>query len=283
MVAFSIFWVSIYWYGVFYFIAFLAWYLFFLFLKRYSFFESYAPGFYRLLKNSPEDIILYTVLGLLVWGRLGHIFIYDFGYYLHNPLHIFAVWEGGMSFIWGILWVVVSLFFIVRKYSFSLRDFFLLTDLLILPTSLWISIWRIGNFLNQELYGRLVSDVFVNLSSSLVSFLSYVHIFHIYDRVDWFLRINTNFLASFLEGIIIFIFSSIVLFISLKKKRRTIGFLSSFFLIWYSMVRFFLEYLRMDSQSEYIAFLTKSQWFFVFFFFVGIFFIYRSLRSSYMK
>ncbi|HCY20996.1 TPA: hypothetical protein DIC40_04000 [Patescibacteria group bacterium] len=98
------------------------------------------------------------------------------------------------------------------------------------------------------------------------------------------MRINTNFLASFFEGFVVLLFSSIVLFVSLKKNRRTIGFLSSFFLVWYSFVRFFLEYLRMDSQSEYVAFLTKSQRFFVLFFIIGIFLMYRSLKkSSYMK
>lgn len=284
MVAFSLFWISIYWYGIFYFLAFLAGYLFFMYIKRYSFFEKYAPGFYSLLQKSPEDIVLYTVLWLLVWWRLGHIFIYDFSYYLEHPLRVFAIWEGWMSFIGGILWVITALLFIIRKYKFSFRDFWTLADLLILPTSFGIMFWRIGNFLNQELYGRLVTDVFPSLWSHIVSFFSYIHLFYIYDRVDWFLRINTNFLASFFEGFVVLLFSSIVLFVSLKKNRRTIGFLSSFFLVWYSFVRFFLEYLRMDSQSEYVAFLTKSQRFFVLFFIIGIFLMYRSLKkSSYMK
>lgn len=285
MVAFSLFWISIYWYGIFYFLAFLFGYVYFLFIKRYSFFEKYAPNLYRLLKKSPEDIILYSILWILIWWRLWHILIYDFSYYFHNPLHIFALWEWGMSFIGGILWVVFVLFFVLRKYSFSFRDFFVLTDLLILPTWFWIMLWRIGNFLNQELYGRLVSDVFPWLSSSMISFLSRLWLFHIYDRVDWFLRVNTNFLASFLEWCVVLLISLFILCIWLKKKKRTIGFLSSFFLVWYSFIRFFLEYLRMDSQSEYIFFLTKSQRFFVLFFLIGIVFLITSLQKkhSYIK
>lgn len=284
MVAFSLFWFPIYWYGIFYFLAFLVGYLFLLYLKRYDFLKNYAPGFYNLLKTSPEDIILYTILWLLVWGRLWHIFIYDFAYYIEHPLRIFAIWEGGMSFIGGLLWVIAALLFIIRKYNFSSRDFWILADSLILPTSFGIMFWRIGNFLNQELYGRLVSDAFPSLSSGTISSFSRLNLFYIYDRVDWFLRINTNFLASFFEWFVVLLISFIVLLISFKKKKRTIGFLSSFFLIWYSFIRFFLEYLRMDSQSEYVAFLTKSQRFFVFFFIIGIFLMYRSLfYSRYMK
>lgn len=280
MVAFSLFWISVYRYGIFYFTTFLFWYLFLLFIRRYAFFGKYAPNLYKLLNKEPEDVVLYSVLWIIVWGRLWHIFIYDFAYYLDNPLNIFAIWEWWMSFIGGIIWVLISLFFIFRKYKFSFRDFFVLTDLLILPVGFWIMLWRIGNFLNQELYGRLVSDVFSNLSLSVVDLFSRFNLFYVYDNVDWFLRINTNFLASFFEWFIVFVVSLVVLFSSINKNKRKTGFLSSFFIVWYSFVRFFLEYFRMDSQSEYISFFTKSQWFFVVFFLVWIFVMYSSLRSS---
>ncbi len=284
MIAFSFFWISIYWYGIFYFLTFVLWYLFFLFIRKYSFFEKYAPNFYILLKKSPEDIILYSVLWIIIWGRLWHVLIYDFSYYLVNPLKIFAIWEWWMSFIWGILWVLISLLFVFRKYKFSFNDFFVLTDFLILPVGFWIMLWRIWNFLNQELYGRLVSDVFPNITSSVLNLFSYLNLFYIYDSVDWFFRINTNFLASFFEWFIVFVISIVVFFVLIKKKRRIIGLLSSFFVIWYSFVRFFLEYFRMDSQSEYFGFFTKSQWFFVVFFVVWVLFLYRFFRkSNYIK
>ncbi|MDD3262759.1 MAG: prolipoprotein diacylglyceryl transferase [Candidatus Absconditabacteria bacterium] len=259
---------------------FLFGYLFLLFVRKYSFFEKYAPNLYNLLNKDPEDIILYSVLGIIVGGRLGHIFIYDFAYYLESPLKVFAIWEGGMSFIGGIIGVLISLLFIFRKYGFSFRDLIVLTDLIILPVGFGVMLGRIGNFLNQELYGRLVSDVFTNISLSVVDILSHFNLFYVYDSIDGFLRINTNFLASFFEGFVVFVVSLVVLSVSIKKKKRKTGFLSSFFIVWYSFVRFFLEYLRMDSQSEYVAFFTKSQWFFVIFFLIGIFIMYRSLKSS---
>jgi prolipoprotein diacylglyceryltransferase len=168
---------------------------------------------------------------------------------------------------------------LARKYHFSFRDFFLLWDLLVVPASFGISLWRIWNFLNQELYGRLVSDVFPAISSSFIHFFSSLDLFYVYERVDWLLRINTNFLASFFEWILLFIWSWFVLYLFFKKKSWTIGLLSSLFLSWYSLIRFLLEYLRMDSQGEFVWFFTKSQRFFLFFFFVWCLLFYRSIKS----
>lgn len=280
MVAFSLFWLPVYWYWIFYFLAFTFWYFFFLFVgRKYTFLERVASNLYWLLRKSPEDILLYVILWLLIGGRLGHIFIYDFSYYLQYPLKVFSFWEWGMSFIGGIIWVVLALLLLARKYHFSFRDFFLLWDLLIVPTSFGIFLWRIGNFLNQELYGRLVSDVFPSISSSLIHFFSSLNIFYIYERIDWLLRINTNFLASFFEWFFLFVLWWILLYFFLKKKSWTIGLLSSLFLSWYSLVRFLLEYLRMDSQSEYVWFFTKSQRFFLLFFIIWCFIFFRSIKS----
>lgn len=283
MIAFSFFGLNIYWYGIFYFISFLFGYLFFLSIKKYSFIEKYAPNFYILLKKSPEDIVLYAVLWILIWGRLGHIFIYDFSYYFQNPINVFYLWEWGMSFIGGVLWVVVLLFFLLRKYRFSWKDFFVLTDLLIVPTWFWIMLWRIGNFLNQELYGRLVSDVFPNLSLWIIDFFSNIRVFTVYYSIDDFLRINTNFLSSFFEWFIVFAFSLVFVNCFIKNKKRKIWFISSFFILWYSLVRFIFEYLRMDSQMEFVWLLTKSQRFFSSFFLIGIVVMMFFYRKNYIK
>ncbi len=283
MIAFSVFGFNVYWYGIFYLISFVFGYLIFLLLKRHLFIENYAKNFYLLLKKSPEDIILYVVLWVFVWGRLWHIFIYDFAYYIQNPIRVFFFWEGGMSFIGGIVWVFLFLLFLFRRYNFSWKDFFVLTDSLIISTWFWIMLWRIGNFLNQELYGRLVIDVFPNLSSTIVDFFSKIGVFYIYDRVDWYLRVNTNLLSSFFEWFIIFSVSFCVLFYYLRNKKRRIWFLTSFFVVWYSFIRFLFEYLRMDSQSEFVWFFTKSQRFFLFFLVFWILMLFVSLKKRYIK
>lgn len=283
MEAFSLFWISIYWYGIFYFLAFSFWYLFLLFIKRKWFLKKYSSKLSFLLEKSPEDIILFIVLGVLVWWRLWDVFIYNFSYYFHNPLHVFYIWEWGMSFIGWIIWVIISLFFFLYRKWFSLKDFLILTDILIIPTSFWIMIWRIGNYLNQELYGRLVYDIFPSISNYLVDFFSRISLFHVYDKIDNNLRINTNFLSSFFEWFLILVISSYILFWFIKRKYWKPGFISAFFLMFYSFVRFVLEYIRMDSQSEYISLFTKSQWFFLLFFLVWICFMIVSYIKNYIK
>lgn len=283
MEAFSFFWVSIYWYGIFYFLAFSFWYLFLLFVKRKWLLVKYSLKLSSLLDKSSEDIILFIVLGVLVWWRLWDVFIYNFSYYYHYPLHVFYIWEWGMSFIGWIIWVVLSLFFFLYKKKFSFKDFLILTDILIIPTSFWIMLWRIGNYLNQELYGRLVYDIFPSISNRAVDFFSSISLFHVYGKIDNNLRINTNFLSSFFEWFVILVVSSSMFFYFIKRKYWKPWFISAFFLMFYSFVRFVLEYIRMDSQSEYISLFTKSQWFFLLFFLVWICFMILSYRKNYIK
>ncbi len=282
MVAFSLFWISVYWYGIFYFLTFIFWYIFFYFLKKYSFLKNYAPSLYNFIAKHPEDLLLYVILGVLIWWRLGHIFIYDFSYYLANPLHIFFVWEWGMSFIWWIIWVLLILLFVSYKNKFSFVDFFVLGDILVLPATFGIMIWRIGNFLNQELYGRLVYDVFPSLSYRFIDFFSSIHVFHVYDNIDNSIRINTNFLSSFFEWFFLLVVTSFILFSFLKNKFWKPWLISLLFLFLYSLIRFLMEYLRADSQLEYIGFFTKSQWFFLIFILLSVC-LFLSLRRRYIK
>ena len=96
-----------------------------------------------------------------------------------------------------------------------------------------------------------------------------------YPAVDEFLRINTNFLSMFFEGFAILVVTLSIMYHWIKNKRYRTGQIAGIFLVMYSAIRFVLEYLRADSQEEFIGMLTKSQWFFVFFFLLGIFFLLR--------
>ena len=68
------------------------------------------------LKEKFDDYITYIILGIIVGGRLGYVFFYNFDYYLNNLIDIFKIWEGGMSFHGGLVGVViVSLLFAKKK------------------------------------------------------------------------------------------------------------------------------------------------------------------------
>jgi phosphatidylglycerol:prolipoprotein diacylglycerol transferase len=265
MVAFSIFGFSIYWYGIFYVITFLFAYFFLSLVMKKWVFEYSMPGLHRLLTTSMEDIFFYSVLGVLLGWRLWHIFIYDFAYYLKHPLEMIMVWKWGMSFIWGIVWVVTVLVIFIWKHKISLRDFFALWDVLLIPTAFWIMIGRVGNFLNQELYGIPVSGSFMQQFPHITSYAVKLWLFHVYSRIDQVLRINTNMLSSIFEWGLLFLVLSFVWYRLYMKKTRFPGLLVWIFFVWYSVVRFCFEYIRADSQLEFIGRFTKSQWFFLWF------------------
>ena len=282
MIAFSLWSLHIYWYGIMYLLSFLIWYALLSYgQKRWWYTWTYADS---IIDKDLDGLILALVVWVMLWGRLGHIFIYDFSYFLSYPLKIFALQEGGMSFIGGIVGVVISIslyFSYFAPKSVQKKDVMSVFDAIVPIVPMGIFFGRFGNFLNQELYGRVVPENFRGLWTWMVSFLSDIHIFHIYDQIDKGLRINTNFLSMFLEGFLLSIILWILFFSKVMTKKRNSWQLSAVFLGAYSVVRFFLEYVRQDSQAEFVGIFTRSQWFFVLFFAFSIIgFVLKSKKHA---
>jgi len=282
MIAFSIWPVNIYRYWIFYVIAFLFAYLFFFMLAKKKVFIKY-PKIHLLLEKHLDDFILYSILWVLIWGRLWHILIYDLSYYFYHPNEALQFWKWWMSFIGWMIWVLLSLTIFLRNKKFKKFELIWILDLVLTITPLGIMIWRVWNFLNQELYGIIVPYNFWWLNNEVITLFQKLHIFHVYDQVDTFLRVNTNFLSSFFEGFLLFIVTLLILKKFIKNWIYRIWYITWIFLVWYSVVRFFLEYLRMDSQSEFILYLSKSQWFFVIFFIIWLFFLLRKPQRISIK
>ena len=270
MVAFSIGSVNIYRYGIFYFIAFLVGYVFFHRIAKKNIFWTKFPGVQTFLQENIDDLMLCLFFGVLVWGRLGQVFIYDFQYYLHHPIEIFQVRRGWMSFIWWMLWVTLAFLGLARKKKLKLKEIVLLFDIILAIVPFGIMLGRIGNFLNQELYGVVVSNRLPRLWYPLFSLLNDLNIFHVYSQIDTQLRVNTNFLASFFEGLVLLIITMSIIRTRVKTKAPQPGKIVAVFLIGYSFIRFMLEYLRADAQLEFHGWFSVSQWFFIGFFIVGI-------------
>ncbi|MCX6823975.1 MAG: prolipoprotein diacylglyceryl transferase, partial [candidate division SR1 bacterium] len=205
MIAFSIGSVDIYRYGIFYFIAFLVGYLFFHRIAKKNVFGTKFPRLQTFLQKDIDDLILCIFLGVLLGGRVGHVVIYDLQYYLSHPGEIFQIRRGGMSFIGGIFGVTIALGVLAWKKRFTLKDVLLLGDLIFAILPFGIMIGRIGNYLNQELYGVIVTDRLPRLGYPVFSMLNDLNIFHVYPQIDSFLRLNTNFLSSFFEGLVLLI------------------------------------------------------------------------------
>lgn len=320
MIAFSLWPVHIYRYGIMYLLGFAFGYLGFRYIAKKKYFAIKFPRIQHMLDKQLEDFLIVLFIGVLAGWRLGHVIIYNLQYYLAHPGEIVAFRDGWMSFIGGLFGVVISIlvFWMWNKNrgdmeitywlgdsvednwgdmekinpqsskkispspqkSPSLLNLLVLFDILLLLLPIGIALGRLGNYLNQELYGVLVSDWLPRLGYPLFSILHDLNIFHIYPAVDSFLRVNTNWLALLFEGLVTFVLGLVVFRHQIRRKLWHPWLWSAIFLIRYSFVRFFLEYLRADSQLEYRGPFTISQRFFVIFFILGILFLRRSIRAK---
>ena len=183
--------------------------------------------------NDLDDLIIFGVIGVLVGGRLGYVFVYNPTYYSHHPIEIFSVWQGGMSFHGGLLGVIsaLALFCIFRKNLFFeisfMRRFFSLTDFVapLVPPGLFFG--RIGNFINGELAGRITS----------LDKVPWAMIFPDSGTLDF--RHPSQLYQACGEGIVLFV----ILYVA-DKKKKGLGFTSAIFLIFYGIIRFITEFFR---------------------------------------
>ena len=136
--------IKVSWYGMMYVFGFIASYL----LVRYQM-ERKDFGVSRV---EVENLYFYLIIGLMAGARLGYVLFYDLKMYLSDPLQIFAIWRGGMSFHGGLIGVLIV------GVSFSWRNkksFWKIADLIIVTAPIGLGLGRIGNFINGELYGRV--------------------------------------------------------------------------------------------------------------------------------
>lgn len=253
-----------------YLIGFVLGYLWFKFIAKQKYFATKFPWIQNILDRHIEDFLIVIFAGVLLGGRLGHVIIYNLHYYLTHPAEIIAFRDGGMSFIGGLFGVIIGILAFRKVKKWTSKDLFLLFDILLLILPLGIALGRVGNYLNQELYGVIVTDWLPRLGYPLFSFFQSINIFHVYPTVDSFLRVNTNFLSIFFEWIVIFVVGLFVFRSQLRNKHILPGKISALFLLLYSFFRFFLEYFRADSQLEFKWPFTISQRFFLGFFIVAV-------------
>lgn len=105
-----------------------------------------------LSRDDVADLVFTVAMGIIVGGRTGYILFYNLSYYLTNPLKLFAVWEGGMSFHGGLTGGILAGLYFVRKRNLP---FWALADVCFMAAPVGLGLGRIGNFINGELYGRI--------------------------------------------------------------------------------------------------------------------------------
>jgi phosphatidylglycerol:prolipoprotein diacylglycerol transferase len=200
------------WYGLMYVFGFFASYL----LVRYQM----RRKDFRISKQEVEDLYFYLILGLIIGARLGYILFYDLKMYLADPLEIFAIWHGGMSFHGGLIGVLIVGILFSWKNK---KSFWNIADLIIVTAPIGLGLGRIGNFINGELYGR-VTQVPWGM---------------IFPKGGPFPRHPSQLYESALEGGVLF-----VMLWLLKDKKLPTGGLLALFLSLYGVFRFFVEFFR---------------------------------------
>jgi len=177
-----------------------------------------------------DDLISYIIISIILGGRVGYIIFYNFSYYLNNPVDIFKIWEGGMSFHGALIGIIIGTYFFSNKIK--INSFFFL-DIIASVAPIGIFFGRIANFINSELYGQ-PSDFFWSV---------------IFPKIDMTPRHPSQLYEAILEGIILF---SILLPVVLKKNIR-VGVCSGLFMILYGVFRILTEQFREpDVQVGYI-------------------------------
>ena len=191
---------------------------------------------------------------MIIGGRLGYIIFYNFSYYINNFFDIFKVWEGGMSFHGGLIGIIIASILFTKKHN---QDSFLYMDLVSLVAPIGIFFGRLANFINSELYGTPTDIPWA------VTFI----------QVDNLSRHPSQLYEAILEGIILFI---ILMYFKNKDYLKKPGLISGLFLIFYSLFRFFIEFVRVpDEQLGYLIFkLSMGQIISLIFFVIGIILFY---------
>ncbi len=135
------------WYGFAYVMAFLCGYWLYLWLAKH--------GYAEIPPEKVGDFITWGALfGVLIGGRLGYVLFYDFAAFLHDPLLLFRVWDGGMSSHGGMIGLILFTFYYARRHHYSWTG---IGDNLCVVAPIGIFFGRVANFINGELYGRPTS------------------------------------------------------------------------------------------------------------------------------
>jgi phosphatidylglycerol---prolipoprotein diacylglyceryl transferase len=231
---------AVHWYGISYLVAFgLVMLLANFRLKHEPYASITGPSAWS--RKDIEDMLFYGVLGTIIGGRLGFCLFYKPVYYLHNPLEIFAVWQGGMSFHGGMIGVAVSQWYYARSRH---KPFWQHMDFVAPCIPLGLASGRVGNFINGELWGRPAD---ASLPWAMV-----------FPQSGSMIPRHPSQIYQFLmEGVLLFI----ILWLYARKERKP-GQVTALFVLGYGAFRFIAEYFR--EPDAYLGLLTfgmsMGQW-----------------------
>ena len=147
-----------------------------------------------------DKFFVWAVLGVIIGGRVGYVVFYQLQLFFQDPLYIFQIWKGGMSFHGGLIGMILAIYLFAKQNNLS---FFYLSDLVSIVAPIGLFLGRISNFINTELYGRITDFPFAI----------------IYPLIDNNPRHPSQLYEAFFEGVVLFI---ILYLIFIKKSKNTL-------------------------------------------------------------
>ncbi|WP_313255748.1 prolipoprotein diacylglyceryl transferase [Stenotrophomonas acidaminiphila] len=259
-IAFSLGPIKVHWYGIMYLLGFAAaWWL-----GRIRIRAGRLPG---VDMNAFSDLLFYAMLGVVLGGRIGYMLFYATADFLHNPLLLLRVWEGGMSFHGGLLGVMAAGWWWTRKHALHYFD---TIDFVAPLVPLGLGFGRLGNFIGGELWGKFthagwgvvfphapLKDVPAGLPT-MEQLMSAAQIRQDYAAglLTQYARHPSQLYEALLEGLVMFV---VLWTYSMKPRPRYA--VSGLFALMYGSFRFLVEFVRMPDNGVYLAFgwFTRGQ------------------------
>lgn len=237
---------QVHWYGITYLLAFLIFWGAGNYLARSRPWAGWTD-------QEVGDFLFYGMLGVVIGGRLGYVFFYSLDSFLQDPLFLFKLTQGGMSFHGGLIGVIVSMAWFARRTK---RSFWQVSDFVAPMVPVGLGLGRIGNFIGGELWGRH-SDlpwamIFANSIEPGGWQSAELRAEWAKGALDAFARHPSQLYQAAMEGFLL----AIILLTYSRKKRPTAA-VSGLFLLGYGLFRFIAEFFREpDSHIGYLA----GQW-----------------------
>lgn len=167
-----------------------------------------------------DSLLFNGFLGVFLGGRIGYVLFYHLDLFVQDPLYLFRILDGGMSFHGGLIGVILAMLITTRLQK---RSFWVTADFIAPLIPFGLGMGRIGNFINDELWGRVTDVPWAVL----------------FPSGGYLPRHPSQLYEALLEGVVLFVILN-----GFIRKQRPIGSVAGLFLVVYGSFRFIVEFFR---------------------------------------